>query len=509
MLKWILNKGLRFQIILILLIVLIVPAGVLMWSILLPSKASNVFKTMQEERQSNLLLYIDENMNKQQLYNLNENSGDTSKDMEELTLKLKSFSRTIRETSLGIYLPKHKKNYTAANMHNEDMALPQDQPTSMYSNSLNEVIETQKDKVQYINYKNREILMCFHPIIYKSTVIAVSWDATAIPPEFNYNKSIRAYVIIFGPVGLIIGLILMIVIVNNLNKNINKIKTGLELMSSDLSHRIEPMDGDIGKVSKSINIMADSLEKKEKLEEQLKRSEKLASLGQMISGVAHEIRNPLSIIRGTVQLMERNFKNVEGLEEYVKIVVEQSDRENNVIQELLDYARPSKQLMMQMDINILIKGVLSFTNKYIGEKHVVLNLQLEEEMPELLMDCDKIKQVFVNMILNACEAMEGLEALSVRTLNIRTEKDDKWVRTYFEDTGVGMDELQMKNIFNPYYTTKPRGTGLGLAISNGIVEMHGGCIKVTSKKGVGSSFVVELPMIHIIPISNTDKKTGK
>lgn len=335
MLKWVLNKGLRFQIILILLIVLIVPVGVLMWSILLPSKASNVFKTMQEDRQSNLLLYIDKNMNKQQLYNLNENTGDTSKDMEAITLKLKSFSRTVRETNLGIYFPKHKKNYTASNMHIEDMALPQDQIIREFSNSLNEVVKAQKDKVQYINYKNREILMCFHPIKYNSEVIAISWDATAIPPEFNYNKSIKAYVIVFGPVGLIIGLILMIVIVNNSNNNI---KRGLELMSSDYSYRIESMDGDIGKVSKSINIMADSLETKEKLEEQLKRTEKLASLGQMISGVAHEIRNPLSIIRGTVQLMERNYKNVEGLEEYVKIVVEQSDRENNVIQELLDYA---------------------------------------------------------------------------------------------------------------------------------------------------------------------------
>jgi len=491
-LKWILNKGLRFQIILILLIVLIVPVGVLMWSILLPSKASNVFRTMQEDRQSNLLLYIDENMNKQQLFNLNENNGDTSKDVEELNLKLRSFSRTIRETSLGIYLPKYKKNYSFGNIHSDPMQLPQVELPSEVTSSLNEVAATQKDKVQYINFKNREILMCFHPIKYNSAVISVSWDATAIPPEFNTNKSIRAYVFIFGPIGLMVGLILMIVIVNNSNKNINKIKRGLEFMSSDLSYRIESMEGDIGKVSKSINIMANSLENKEKLEEQLKRSEKLASLGQMISGVAHEIRNPLSIIRGTVQLMERNFKDVEGLEEYVKIVKEQSDRENNVIQELLDYARPSKQLMMLMNINVLIKGVLSFTNKYIGEKHVVLNLELEEEMPELLMDCDKIKQVFVNMILNACEAMED-----GGTLNIRTEVDDKWVRTYFEDTGVGMDEVQMKNIFNPYYTTKPKGTGLGLAISNGIVEMHGGYIKVRSKKDVGSNFVVELPISKV------------
>lgn len=489
MLKWILNKGLRFQIILILLIVLMVPVGVLTWSIVFPSKASKVFRTMQEDRQSNLLLYIDENMDKEQLYNLNQNSGNTSKEGDELISKLKSFSRTVRETSLGIYLPKYKKIYTVGNIHNNVMSLPQDQLGSELFHSLDEVAGTQKDKVQYIKYKNRDILICFHAIKYKSSVTAVTWNVTAIPPEFRYERPVLAYVGIFGPAGLIIGLILMIIIVNNSNKNIYKIGKGLELMSSDLSYRLGPMEGDIGKVAKSINIMANSLEKKEELEVQLKRSEKLASLGQMISGVAHEIRNPLSIIRGTVQLMEKNFKNVEGLEEYVKIVKEQSDRENNVIQELLDYARPSKQLMMHMDINSLIKGVLSFTNKYIGEKHVKLILELEENMPELLMDCDKIKQVFVNMILNACEAME-----EGGTLTIRTEKDDRWVKTYFEDTGVGMDEAEMKNIFNPYYTTKPKGTGLGLAISNGIVEMHGGYIKVTSKKGEESNFVVELPI---------------
>ncbi|MBU3127182.1 HAMP domain-containing sensor histidine kinase [Clostridium tagluense] len=494
MLKWILNKGLRFQIILILLIVLMVPAGVLTWSIMFPSKASKVFRTMQEDRQSNLLLYIDESMNKEQLYRLNQNSDNTSKEGEELVSKLKSFSRTVRETSLGIYLPKYKKTYTFGNIHNNAMKLPEDQPGSEFFQSLDEVLRTKKDKVQYINYKNREILMCFHAIKYNSEVTAVTWAATAIPPEFRYERPILAYVGIFGPIGIIVGLILMIIIVNNSNKNIYKIGRGLELMTSDLSYRIEPMDGDIGKVAKSINIMASSLEKKEELEEQLKRSEKLASLGQMISGVAHEIRNPLSIIRGTVQLMEKNFKNVEGLEEYVKIVKEQSDRENNVIQELLDYARPSKQVMMKLNVNFLIKGVLSFTNKYIGEKHVSLNLELEEQMPELLMDCDKIKQVFVNMILNACEAMEEVGTLGIKTLSIRTEKDDKWVRTYFEDTGVGMDEVEMKNIFNPYYTTKPRGTGLGLAISNGIIEMHGGYIKVTSKKGEGSNFIVELPI---------------
>jgi signal transduction histidine kinase len=235
--------------------------------------------------------------------------------------------------------------------------------------------------------------------------------------------------------------------------------------------------------------MAKSIEDKEALEEQLIRAEKLASLGQMISGVAHEIRNPLGIIRGTVQLMEKNFKDVEGLDEYVRIVKEQSDRENRVIQELLDYARPSKKLLMSMNNNHLINGVLSFTNKYIQDRRVYLDLELYEAMPEIMMDCDKIKQVFVNIILNACEAME-----KGGTLSIKTQLEGKWVKTYFEDTGVGIEEQELKSIFNPYYTTKPKGTGLGLAISNGIIEMHGGNIKVSSKKGEGTTFEVDLPI---------------
>jgi signal transduction histidine kinase len=105
-----------------------------------------------------------------------------------------------------------------------------------------------------------------------------------------------------------------------------------------------------------------------------------------------------------------------------------------------------------------------------------------------MIDCDKIKQVFVNLIINACEAMESGGSLTIET---KTEGD--LIKISFKDTGTGMDEKQMKNLFNPYYTTKPRGTGLGLAISNGIVEMHGGHIEVFSKTNEGSTFIVALP----------------
>lgn len=497
MLKWILNKGLKFQIILILVLALSVPAAVLVWNVFVPSKVETAAKRMQEEKLNTLLTYIDENIDKTEISNINiyKDKNDLKKMEENITGKLGPLSRTVGGTSIVLYLPANKSSYIFGKLFNEEPynkheLIPLEDQIKGLDESLNEVIKSKGNKVDYISYRNREILRCFHPIISNNEVVAVAWADTLLPPELKYPKTIYIYIWFLGPIGFLIGFILMIIIVKNLNNNIFKIRNGLEIMGSDLSYRIEEMGGDVGKIVISINNMAESLEKKEQLEEHLQRAEKLASLGQLISGVAHEIRNPLGIIRGTVQLMEKNFKNVEGLDEYVRIVKEQSDRENKVIQELLDYARPSKQLMMQMNINNLINSILFFTNKYIQDNHVKVNLKLDDLLPQTMMDCDKIKQVFVNIIINACEAMEN-----GGTLTIETKKDDKWVKTFFKDTGTGMDDTQMKNMFNPYYTTKPKGTGLGLAISNGIVEMQGGYIEVKSIKGEGSIFVVALPCV--------------
>lgn len=498
MLKWILNKGLRFQIILILVLSLSVPAAVLVWNVFIPSKVGTAAKKMQIDKLTNFLSYIDDSIDKGEFTNIAGNQTNLDKLQRDITYKLTTLSKTARGTTIVMYLPANKVSYTFGALYNdapdgpyhnnEPRIIPIEDQIKGLDETITDVIKTKKDKYDYISYRNREILRCFHPIISNNEVVAVLWTDTLLPPELSYPKSILIYIILLGPIGFLIGFILMIAIVRNLNKNILKINEGLDLMGSDLSYRIDEMGGDIGKIVVSINNMAASLEKKEQLEERLQRTEKLASLGQMISGVAHEIRNPLGIIRGTVQLMEKNFKEVQGLDEYVRIVKEQSDRENKVIQELLDYSRPSKQMLLQMNINILINSVLSFTNKYIQDSHVKLKLILASDLPDTVMDCDKIKQVFVNIIINACEAMEkGGE------LTIETKKEDKWVKTYFKDTGIGMDDNDMKNIFNPYYTTKPKGTGLGLAISNGIVELQGGFIQVKSKKGEGSIFVVALP----------------
>lgn len=489
MLKWILNKGLRFQIILVLSLALSVPAAALVWNIIVPSKMGDAIRTMQEDKSRNLLEYIDETIDKKEISNLN-NMDNAEK---VISSSLKPLSRTVRDMRIGIYLSSNNKRYTYGRLvdrrpHKKGEEVNYDAIDKELEDSFKKIVKIKVDRVNYINWEDGELQRYFHPITLNNQVIAVTWSDTILPPEINLNRKIVTSLLFMLPLGLIISLLLMIAIIKNLNNNIKKIKHGLESMSKDLSYRIESMGGDIGEVVESINNMAEALQKKEKLEEELARAEKLASLGQMISGVAHEIRNPLSIIRGTVQLMERDFKDDSRLTEYIRIVKDQSDRESKVIQELLDYSRPAKQMLMKMNINVLIRSVLTFTNKYIQEKHVILKKELNEEIPIVYIDCDKIKQVFVNIIINACEAMEN-----GGTLTIGTREDNGFIICTFEDTGIGMDKAQMKNIFNPYYTTKPNGTGLGLSISNGIIELHGGHIEVISKKGEGSKFIIKIP----------------
>jgi two-component system sensor histidine kinase HydH len=489
MLKWILNKGLKFQIILVLCLALSVPTVILVWNVLAPSKMSDAVREMQEVKSKNLLEYIDETIDKKEISNFN-NIGNVD---SIISSNLEPLSRTVRDTRIGIYLSNNKKTYAYGKLidrraHGKSEEIHYEDIEKGIGESLKEIMGTKVDRVDYISLDGRDIQRYFHPIFLNEKVIAIVWSDAFLPPELSTNRRVVASLFFIVPLGLMISLLLLIAIIKNLNNNIKKIKGGLEAMSSDLSIRIEDMGGDIGKVIQSINSMAETLQKKEKLEEELARTEKLASLGHMISGVAHEIRNPLGIIRGTVQLMERDFKSDIRLTEYIRIVKEQSDRESKVIQELLDYARPSKQILIDMDINVLIRSVLSFTNKYIQEKHVILKGEYDEKIPLVNIDCDKIKQVFVNIIINACEAMEN-----GGTLTIRTSEEKGFIVSSFYDSGAGMDETQLKNIFNPYYTTKTNGTGLGLSISNGIVELHGGSIQVSSKKGEGSKFIIKLP----------------
>ncbi len=292
--------------------------------------------------------------------------------------------------------------------------------------------------------------------------------------------------------GLFIGASGALLVIHNLSMGVRKIKVGLSDLEKDITKHIPEMPGEMGQVVKAINNMAVSLEEKDRLEQELHRSQRLASLGRLVTGLAHELRNPIGIIKATIQLLEDDLDSPVNPKKYVEIIKEQVDRQNAVLRELLEFGRPQKSVMMPVSVNSLTKTVLVFTEPLLKQHNVQLFVDMQEDLPFTEADGERLKQVFVNLILNAVSAMpEG------GSLNIKTYLGENSIRIAFSDTGTGIDESELQNIFEPFYTTGQFGTGLGLSISHQIVRLHGGHIDVVSLEGKGSIFTVVLP-IHSI-----------
>ena len=258
-------------------------------------------------------------------------------------------------------------------------------------------------------------------------------------------------------------------------------------MEKDFNHKLPEMPGEMGKIARAINKMAHALAEKERLEEEMQRQERLAALGQVVTGVAHELRNPIGVIKTTVQLMEKEVD--ESAKEYCSVIKQQVDRQNKVIQELLSYGRPSKPIKENVQVNDLLNSVLTFIRPQLRQSNIKLQTNFCNDLPLLFIDVERIKQVFVNLILNAVHAMpEGGE------LSIFTDFDQHKVTISFKDTGIGISDENMKKIFDPFFTTKDSGTGLGLTICNQIMQMHNGSISVQKNTGAGMTFTVTLPI---------------
>jgi two-component system sensor histidine kinase HydH len=251
--------------------------------------------------------------------------------------------------------------------------------------------------------------------------------------------------------------------------------------------RLISEDGeDIG----AVFILRDLREIKE-LEERIKRSERLASLGSLAAGMAHEIRNPLSSIKGFAQFFLK--KTIPGTEDhkYSEVMIKEVERLNRVISNLLDFARPRELVKEKVPLADLIYHSIQLIQDDARSKSIQLIIDIEEGIPDLELDRDQITQVLLNIELNALDVMQEEGKLQVRCFR---RKDTDAVVLEIEDTGPGISEDELSKIFDPYYTTKKRGTGLGLAIAHRIVETHSGTLSVRSKKGSGTVFSIELPI---------------
>jgi two-component system sensor histidine kinase HydH len=225
------------------------------------------------------------------------------------------------------------------------------------------------------------------------------------------------------------------------------------------------------------------------LEEELRRNEKLAALGKMAAGVAHELRNPLSSIKGLAVLLKSRFKEDSNDREKADTLVQEVERLNRSIGELLDYARPHKLQTMKISLETVLQKAMSLIRMDVETIGIRMETEFQEHLPLVEADQDKLIQVFLNLFLNSLQAMENGGVLS-----IKTSVENARVICIIADTGCGIDPKYSSKVFDPYFTTKNDGTGLGLAMSAKIIEEHGGTIEFESTAGKGTIVKVGLPV---------------
>lgn len=299
---------------------------------------------------------------------------------------------------------------------------------------------------------------------------------------------------IFGSLilGMVAGIFGIIWISYRLQSNIGRIRLGLERAAENLAAPLEDQSGELGIVVRAINRMREELVNKQKLEERLQRAERLAGLGQLVAGVAHEVRNPLGIIKGTVQLMQRDMAAEPALQKYrehLQVLQEQVNRQNRVVEELLGYARPVKPQFGPVSMPEALDSVLAFLSPTLRQQGIILEKHIQPGLPAVQGDGEKLKQVFVNLLLNGKEALPqgGRIIIEVKT-------DGNRLEVKIADSGGGIEPEHLPHIFEPFFSTKETGTGLGLSIAKQLVELHQGELTVDSELGTGTVFTMRIPL---------------
>jgi len=250
-------------------------------------------------------------------------------------------------------------------------------------------------------------------------------------------------------------------------------------------------DGDVlGQVVSVRNVSQDR-----RLEEQLRNTEKMVALGELVAGVAHEINNPLTGISAFAQLLMEEQLTDDQLES-VTLIKKESDRAKGVINDLLLFARKSPRDSGPVDVNAVIAQTVRLRSYPLRNAKVTVQLDLDASRPEVSGDGQKLQQVLLNVVSNAEHAMQDR---SERVLTLRTVREGDRVVITATDTGCGMSEETRRRMFEPFFSTKVSGvgTGLGMSVSYGIINAHGGTIVVETEPDVGTTVRIDLPLLHV------------
>jgi signal transduction histidine kinase len=424
--------------------------------------------------------------------------------------------------------------------------------------------ELKRDKgILFDNYRD---LIVFSPLSIEGKVLGglvVNLSlADVMVSILESQRLVVLFIIIDSLVLIVFGSLLLSRVIVNPIKNLVNI-TG-KIRDGDFDQKIDvTANNEIGQLMQSFNQMAEKLgENKRRLEdhiynleitnlrlnraqEDLLISEKLASIGRLAAGVAHEVGNPLGAILGYTKILQEGMDSDEEGLSYLKRIETEIDRINHIVRGLLDFSRPTKFEIQELDVNAIIKNTISLLSHQKSFKQIETKLDLKPKLSPVRADESQLQQVLINLFLNAADAMADGGTLSVETdetevmgdmreeleaifprrrksdpeqsdyshlrkfkplplIYDRYNEGDRLVRINISDTGCGIEKEDLQKIFDPFFTTKPpdKGTGLGLSISLRIIEFFNGEIKVESQVGRGSTFTIFLPSLEVGKNSN-------
>jgi len=281
-------------------------------------------------------------------------------------------------------------------------------------------------------------------------------------------------------------------IVHNIGFSLRKIVDLTLSISKGNYQKIEekPSSDEMGAVISAINAMAEELKKREK---EILQSKRLASIGVLVAGVAHELNNPLNNISMIAQTYAEVYDGLskEDRINFMERVDEETERLRVIIHNLLDYAKPKEQHLALATIHQVIQKILALVQNMLDISNIKIKLTVADDLPEIYIDEHQIQQVLVNIVTNAIQAMEKGGKLQIAA---RYMPEDDDIEIEISDNGKGIAPEFLDHIFDPFFTTKEEsGTGLGLWVSYGIIKNHQGNIRVTSQVGVGTTFIITLP----------------
>ena len=308
----------------------------------------------------------------------------------------------------------------------------------------------------------------------------------------------RKYLVFSVISALVPNLLLVLLIVRTFSRPLSSITVAaVRVTKGEYGTEVDlrQSNDEIGLLAESFNEMsrkmAGDIEQLRQLNEQLIRTEKLAAMGTLAAGVAHEVNNPLAAISSLIQMMQARKNLDDETNEKLKLISEQIQRITQVTKDMMDFARVRPAAKSSVDINRVIETSLRLASFDKSFQSLRLKRDLAENLPEVFADTDQLQQVFLNLFLNARDAMPGGGELSVATSN-----SNKQIQIQIADSGIGIDEKNIKQIFDPFFTTKQtgKGTGLGLAVCYGIITAHGGRIEVSANNESGTTFLIVLPI---------------